>query len=103
MVELAAKIIRTALGIESNEVLPPDLVPGPRAARPHHRRMAETEAPFLTMLYAAAAFLTALTFASLAYAADREKHYTFAAMLSAGAWLFASIFVLVCVVLWVWP
>jgi hypothetical protein len=54
------------------------------------------------MLYAAAAFLTALTFALLAYAADREKHYTFAAMLSAGAWLFASIFVLVCVVLWVW-
>jgi hypothetical protein len=30
------------------------------------------------MLYAAAAFLTALTFALLAYAADREKHYTFA-------------------------
>jgi hypothetical protein len=28
------------------------------------------------MLYAAAAFLTALTFALLAYAADREKHYT---------------------------
>jgi hypothetical protein len=54
------------------------------------------------MLYAAAAFLTALTFASLAYAADREKHYTFAAMLAAGAWLFAGIFVLICVVLWVW-
>jgi hypothetical protein len=54
------------------------------------------------MLYAAAAFLTALTFALLAYAADREKHYTFAAMLAAGAWLFASIFVLICVVLWVW-
>ncbi len=30
------------------------------------------------MLYAAAAFLTALTFALLAYAADRGKHYTFA-------------------------
>ena len=50
------------------------------------------------MLYAAAAFLTALTFALLAYAADREKHYTFAAMLAAGAWLFAGM----CVVLWVW-
>jgi tellurite resistance protein TehA-like permease len=45
---------------------------------------------------------TALTFALLAYAADREKHYTFAAMLAAGAWLFAGIFVLICVVLWVW-
>ena len=54
------------------------------------------------MLYAAAAFLTALAFALLAYAADREKHYTFATMLAAGAWLFASIFVLICVVLWVW-
>ena len=50
------------------------------------------------MLYAAAAFLTALAFALLAYAADREKHYTFAAMLAAGAWLFAGI----CVLLWVW-
>ena len=50
------------------------------------------------MLYFAAAFLTALTFASLAYAADREKHYTFAAMLAGGAWLFAGI----CVLLWVW-
>ena len=50
------------------------------------------------MLYAAAAFLTALTFALLAYAADREKHYTFAAMLAGGAWLFAGI----CVLLWVW-
>ena len=45
------------------------------------------------MLYAAAAFLTALTFALLAYAADRGKHYTFAAM-------FAG--VLICVLLWVW-
>ena len=34
------------------------------------------------MLYAAAAFLIALTFALLAYAADRERHYTFAAMLA---------------------
>jgi hypothetical protein len=50
------------------------------------------------MLYAAAAFLTALTFALLAYAADREKHYTFAAMLAGAAWLFAGI----CVLLWVW-
>jgi hypothetical protein len=54
------------------------------------------------MLYAAAAFLTALTFALLAYAADREKHYTFAAMLAAGAWLFAGVCVLICVLLWVW-
>jgi hypothetical protein len=29
------------------------------------------------MLYAAAAFLIALTFALLAYATNREKHYTF--------------------------
>ena len=50
------------------------------------------------MLYFAAAFLTALTFALLAYTADREKHYTFAAMLAGGAWLFAGI----CVLLWVW-
>ncbi len=54
------------------------------------------------MLYAAAGFLTALTFALLAYAADRGKHYTFTAMLSDGAWLFAGVFVLVCVLLWVW-
>ncbi len=53
------------------------------------------------MLYAAAAFLTALTFALLAYAADRGKHYTFAAMLAGGAWLFAGIFVLICALLWV--
>jgi hypothetical protein len=50
------------------------------------------------MLYAAAAFLTAITFAWLAYAANREKSYTFAAMLAGGAWLFAGIGVL----LWVW-
>ncbi len=55
------------------------------------------------MLYAAAAFLTALTFALLAYAADRGKHYTFAAMLAGGAWLFVvDTFVLICVLLWVW-
>ena len=53
------------------------------------------------MLYAAAAFLTALTFALLAYAADRGKHYTFAAMLAGGAWLFEGMFVLICVLLWV--
>ena len=51
------------------------------------------------MLYAVAAFLTALTFALLAYAADREKNYTFAAMLAGGAWLFAGIGV---VLLWAW-
>jgi hypothetical protein len=50
------------------------------------------------MLYAAAAFLTAITFALLAYAADREKSYTLAAMLAGGAWLFAGFGVL----LWVW-
>ena len=50
------------------------------------------------MLYAAAGFLTALTFAWLAYAADREKQYTFAAMLAAGAWLFGVTGVLI----WVW-
>jgi hypothetical protein len=50
------------------------------------------------MLYATAAFLTALTFALLAFVADREKQYTFAAMLAGGAWLFAGITVL----LWVW-
>ncbi len=54
------------------------------------------------MLYATAAFLTALTFALLAYAADRGRHYTFAAMLAGGAWLFAEIFVLICVLLWIW-
>jgi len=43
------------------------------------------------MLYAAATFLTALTFALLAYAADRERHYAFAALLAGGAWLFAGI------------
>lgn len=58
--------------------------------------------PLAYMLYAAAAFLTTLTFALLAYAADREKHYTFAAMLAAGAWLFVGIFVLMCVLLWMW-
>jgi hypothetical protein len=42
--------------------------------------------------------LIALTFALLAYAADREKHYAFAAMLAGGAWLFAGI----CVLLWVY-
>jgi hypothetical protein len=51
------------------------------------------------MLYAVPAFLAALSFASLAYAADREKHYTFAAMLAGGAWLFAGIGV---VLLWAW-
>ena len=51
------------------------------------------------MLYAAAAFLIALTFALLAYAADRERHYTFAAMLAGGAWLFAGIGA---VLLWAW-
>jgi hypothetical protein len=51
------------------------------------------------MLYAAAAFLIALTFALLAYTADREKHYIFAAMLAGGAWLFAGIGV---VLLWAW-
>jgi hypothetical protein len=50
------------------------------------------------MLYAAGAFLTALTFALLAYAANRERSYTLAAMLTGGAWLFAGIGVL----LWVW-
>ncbi len=54
------------------------------------------------MLYAAAAFLTALTFALLAYAADRGKHYTFAAVLAGGAWLFAEIFMMLCVLLLVW-
>jgi len=51
------------------------------------------------MLYAATAFLIALTFALLAYAADRERHYTFAAMLAGGAWLFAGIGA---VLLWAW-
>jgi hypothetical protein len=50
------------------------------------------------MLYAVAAFLTALTFALLAYATDRKGHHTVAAMLAGGAWLFAGIFVLI----WVW-
>ena len=51
------------------------------------------------MLYAVAAFLIALTFALLAYATNREKHYTFAAMLAGGAWLIAWIGV---VLLWAW-
>jgi hypothetical protein len=51
------------------------------------------------MLYAAAAFLIALTFALQAYAADRGKHYILTAMLAGGAWLFAGIGA---VLLWAW-
>jgi hypothetical protein len=54
------------------------------------------------MLYAAAVFLTALTFALLAYATDRMGHHTIAAMLAGGAWLFAGICLLMLVLIWVW-
>ncbi len=54
------------------------------------------------MLYAAAAFLTALTLTLLAYASDRMGHHTIAAMFAAGAWLFAGICLLILVLIWVW-
>jgi hypothetical protein len=54
------------------------------------------------MVAVAALFLTALTFASLAYATDRKGHYTIAAMLAGIAWLFAVVAVLLCVMIWVW-
>jgi hypothetical protein len=54
------------------------------------------------MLAVAALFLTALTFALPAYAADRTGRQTIAAVLAAGAWLFAGIGVLIGVIIWVW-
>jgi hypothetical protein len=54
---------------------------------------------FPYMLYTAATLLIALIFTLLAYVANREQHYIFAAMLAGGAWLFAGIGV---VLLWAW-
>jgi hypothetical protein len=51
------------------------------------------------MLYSAAVFLTALTFAFLAYATDRKANYTIAALLAGGAWLFGATGVLICAAL----
>jgi hypothetical protein len=50
----------------------------------------------------AALFLTALTFALLAYAAGRDGNHIIAAMLAAGAPLFGGISVLISVLTWVW-
>ena len=43
----AAKMIRDARGIESDELLPDDLAQRPRAARPLHREWLKTEACYL--------------------------------------------------------
>ena len=53
---------------------------------------------FLNMLYVVAAFLAVLTFAFLVYAAVRWTRPGSPGV----AWLFASFFLLLCVLLWAW-
>ena len=53
------------------------------------------------MLAFVALLLTALTFALLAYAADRKGNHIIATMLAGGTWLFAGIGLLIGVLIWV--
>jgi hypothetical protein len=48
----------------------------------------------------AAFFLTALSFALLAYTTGRSGNHIIAAMLAAGAWLFGGISVLIGALIW---
>ena len=53
-----------------------------------------------TMSLFAAFFLTALSFALLAYTTGRSGNHIIAAMLAAGAWLFGGIAVLIGALIW---
>jgi hypothetical protein len=53
-----------------------------------------------TMSLFAAFFLTALSFALLAYTTGRSGNHIIAAMLAAGAWLFGGITVLIGALIW---